>query len=277
MVTFHDVLEPYLFPKAGPLRRWVNRWLAQGCDYVITTNNSDGQQLASLCSPIVIPIGSNIEVSPPPDYQRGQWRMNLGISHDTFLIAYFGLLTPAKGVEQLLDALTHLNQHHATMRYRLLVIGGGANTPRDQEYADNVIARINQTGLREQVIITGHVDSAEVSAHLLAADCVALPFRQGASFRSGSLLAAMKHRVAVITTAPAASSPTSPAFSLPSLMDSQQVLLVPPGDSVALAEAIMRLAHDPPLRLRLSAAAQNIADFFDWDKIAMGHMLLYQA
>lgn len=281
VVTFHDTREPYLFPKAGPLRRWVNRWLAQGCDAVITTNDVDRKYLARCCAPVVIPIGSNIEVSPPPGYDRHRWRVDLGVRHDTFLIAYFGLLTPSKGIEQLLEALAYLNQHHPTMRYQLLLIGGVPNTPKDQAYADSIIARITQSGLRQQVIVTGHVDAMRVSAHLLAADCVALPFHHGASFRNGSLLAAMKHRVAVVTTAPPVTSPTTSTASLffsslPPLADGQQVLLVPPGDGVALAEAIARLAKDPPLRLQLSAAAQEIANVFDWDVIATGHMLLYQ-
>src|SRR5262245_326575 len=38
VVTAHDLLLPYLFPKAGPLRRWVTRRLLADTDAAIVTN-----------------------------------------------------------------------------------------------------------------------------------------------------------------------------------------------------------------------------------------------
>jgi len=47
-VTFHDLRVPYLFPKVGPLRQWVNTRLATDSDAVIATNPSDATQLRAL-------------------------------------------------------------------------------------------------------------------------------------------------------------------------------------------------------------------------------------
>jgi glycosyltransferase involved in cell wall biosynthesis len=63
VTTFHDLLVPYLFPRAGPLRWKVVEYLARHCDAAIATNADDRARLSNLQPPIsnlnVIPIGSN--------------------------------------------------------------------------------------------------------------------------------------------------------------------------------------------------------------------------
>src|SRR5215213_7668144 len=45
VVTAHDLLPPYLFPKAGPLRQWVTRRLLADADAVVVTNQADFSQV----------------------------------------------------------------------------------------------------------------------------------------------------------------------------------------------------------------------------------------
>ncbi|NTV63897.1 MAG: glycosyltransferase family 4 protein, partial [Oscillochloris sp.] len=131
-VTFHDLLVPYLFPKAGRLRTWVNRRLATDAEAVITTNAGDASQLAAmkLRGPTLttIPIGSNIAVAPPSGYQRAAWRTQLGVAPSELLVAYFGLLSQSKGVDLLIEALAQLGPG---VPWRLLLIGGTATAPQD--------------------------------------------------------------------------------------------------------------------------------------------------
>jgi len=212
-VTAHDLLPPYLFPKAGPLRGWVTRRLLADADAVVVTNESDFAEvmrlrirdwrleaarqslISNLQPPALIPIGSNIPVAPPPGYERAAWRGWLGLAADNILIAYFGLISRSKGLDVLLDALARLPE-----RFRLLVIGGAATLPEDRAYAAEIERQLDERRLRERVIFTGHRAEAEVSAHLLAADMAALPFADGASFRRGSLLATLAHGVPTLTT-----------------------------------------------------------------------------
>jgi len=329
-VTFHDLRVPYLFPKVGPLRQWVNTRLAADSDAVIATNPSDATQLRALIpqpsalspqhfalsaqhsalstqhsslstlpgalstqhsaliphpsslstlpgalstqhsalstqlalSPQLIPIGSNIPVAPPPGYTPAAWRARLGAPPDTLLVAYFGLLSPSKGVDLLVEALATLRRP-----WRLLLVGGGASVPSDLAHAQTVRARIAALGLAARVIETGHAEAAAVSAHLLAADLVALPFRDGASFRRGSLLAALAHGCVVVTTQPA--DPADAALLAPAAE------LVPPNDPTALAAALARLAADAPARAARAAAATTLAAHFGWATIALRHEQLY--
>lgn len=265
-VTFHDLLEPYLFPKAGPLRRWITLRLARNADAVIVTNRTDARTLAANgISAQIIPIGSNIPVAPPPGYTREAWRARLGIAPDELLVAYFGLLSASKGVDLLVEAV----RQAANPRWRVLIIGGAATTAQDRAYAAQFEELVIRLGLQQRVIRTGHVTPAEVSAHLLAADCVALPFRDGASFRRGSLLAALAHGCPLITTTPA------DADTRAELPADNVALLVPPADSAALAAAIARLAADDTLRRQLAQAGRTLAARFTWDSIAAEHEARY--
>lgn len=266
IVTAHDLLPPYLFPKAGPLRDWVTRRLMLDVDAVVATNDADEAQLRRWRAGrrhhtlAMIPIGANIAVAPPPSWNRQEWRARLGIAPEMTLIANFGLMSRSKGVDTLIQALARLPE-----TFRLIVIGGEATAPQDRMYADEVRRLVAALRLDERVMITGYCDDSTVSAHLLAADLAALPFTDGASFRRGSLLATLAHGAPTITT------PGSAA-----LVDRTHVLLTPPGDPDALADAIARLANDPALRERLSAGGAALAAQFSWETIACQHEELYE-
>ncbi len=287
LVTLHDLLEPYLLPKAHWLRRYVTLRLVHDADQIIVTNAEDQARLqatgdAQSSTPgrwgtldnsnlTVIPIGSNIAVAPPADFEREAWRSRLGISPSTRLVAYFGLLSHSKGCDLLLDALWRLKNKPGG-DYRLVLIGGAATTAQDRAYASAIAAQIARLGIGDTVVQTGHVDEASVSAHLLAADCVVLPFRDGASFRRGSLLAALAHSQAVITTTPT-HMPDPPS---PRLIDGDNVLLMPPNDTNALIETLEHLFTQPALHMRLCRGAQELARQFDWPAIAHQHELVYR-
>lgn len=264
-VTFHDLLEPYLFPKAGPLRRWVNRRLACDADLVVATNavDQEGLRRYGVAEPFLIPIGSNIAVDPPGDYDREEWRTRLGLRPDDLLITYFGLLSPNKGADQLVEALPYLAGY-------LCLLGGTATAPQDREFARRLTARIAALNLGSRVLTTGYLNAGAISAYLLASDVVALPFRDGASFRRGSLLAALAHGCAVLTTCPTDEATAG------RLRDGQEALLVPPGDQAALIQALERLMTDQPLRKQLGATGRRLATRFSWSTIAHQHEELYR-
>jgi glycosyltransferase involved in cell wall biosynthesis len=311
IVTAHDLLPPYLFPKAGRLRHWVTRRLLADADAVIATNEEDYAQIDRERSNVrtfkqlapslpalsavdgpkgsnvldLIPIGNNIAVAPPPGYDRATWRAGLRVANDQTLVAYFGLISHTKGLGVLLGALARLPTNIS-----LLVIGGAASAPEDRAYAERIQQQIAAHGLASRVTITGHCPADHVSAHLLATDLAALPFSAGASFRRGSLLAALAHGLPTVTTQ--SQEPRTgtravnrePAgdplvlgswFSVPRLEDGKNVLLVPPSDEQRLASAITRLAHDPELRQRLAAGGRMLAEQFAWPAIAERHEALY--
>lgn len=261
-ITYHDLLPPYLFPKAGPVRNWVTLLPARAATAVIATNPEDEATLrAAGLQPRLIPIGANIEPTQSSAHDRAVERTRLGITADEALIGYFGLLSPGKGVDLLIDLVA---QHP---RWRLLIIGGAATTPTDRAYAEAVQQRLARDGLRHRVIITGHLPAAQVSAYLSACDVIALPFRDGASLRRGSLLAALAHGCAIVTTPPAS------AATAAALAGAVQFAAAQPDSFAAAIEMVLQSAV---MRDRLSEAARAVARRFAWPTIAQAHLELYQ-
>ncbi|MCS6872376.1 MAG: glycosyltransferase family 4 protein [Anaerolineae bacterium] len=263
VTTFHDLLVPYLFPKAGGLRYRALLNLARTARGVIVTNVQDEQQLAKErgMPPLRrIPIGSNIAPAPLPDFDRAAVRAALGIPESSVLVGYFGFLNASKGAACLLRGVARALQ--SGVDAYLVLIGGrtGTSDPSNVHYAESIDALISQLSLSERVRRTGFVESAAVSAYLLACDMLALPYTDGVSFRRGSFMAGLAHGCPIITS--------TPAVPLPELHHGDNVYLVPPEQPEALGEAIRTLADAPQLRARLSQNACQLAEQFTWTRIA---------
>ncbi len=278
VVTFHDLKVPYLFPKAGRLRWWVNLALARWSDAVIVTNAEDLARLSNyslIRSLSLIPIGSNISPKPPTGYDRQAWRARWGLKPDDLLISYFGFLNESKGGETLVRALDKLVQSTSNIQYpisniQLMVVGGkvGSSDPTNVAYLKKVEGLIEELGLTDRVIWTGYTPQPEVSANLLASDICVLPYRDGASFRRGSFMAALAHGLPIVST--------RPRVDVPELRHGENILLVPPDAPAALAEAIARLTRDAWLRHRLGEGAARLAQDFTWGNIAEKTESLYE-
>jgi glycosyltransferase involved in cell wall biosynthesis len=259
---------PYLFPKAGAVRRWMVNELARSSDAAITTNREDFRSLERELGlpPALIPIGSNIAPQIPAGHDRDAWRARLGARPEDLLLCYFGFVNERKGVDTLLYAL-----HALGSEPKLVMIGGrtGASDPTNVGYLAQIEALAAELGVEKRVRWTGFVPDEEVTASFWAADLCVLPFRDGVSFLHGTFHAALAHGVPILTT--------QPRLPLPELVDGENVCLVPPGDPQALAEAIRDLAGNPDLRRRLGAGAQALSEQFRWDKIAEATLALYRA
>lgn len=276
-VTFHDLKVPYLFPKAGSLRRRAVEELARRSDAAITTNREDHERLSAALArsgPAVslIPIGSNLAPRLPAGYRREAWRARWGAAPGDLLLCFFGFVNERKGVDTLLRALRLLAEADGrAWNPRLLMIGGqtGASDPSNVAYLAGIQALIAELGLAERVRWTGYLPSEEVSACFDCADLCVLPFRDGASLLHGTLHAALAHGAAIVTT--------RPRLPLPELEEGENVWTVSPEEPQALARAILDLAADPALRQRLGEGARRLAAQFTWESIAASTLALYRS
>ncbi len=263
VTTFHDLLPPYLFPKAGALRQKSVWELARSSDGIITTNAEDAHRLrermgTSLPPLRTIPIGSNIAPAPPPHFDPNAWRKAHGVPPEALLLGFFGFLNRSKGIETLLEAIAQLRD--GGIPVYLALIGGrtGSSDATNRTYAEQIEAMIARLGLERRVQRTGFAAPQEISAALLSCDLCVLPYRDGASLRRGTLHAALAHGCAIITT--------EPHFPLPELEEAAH--LVPPGHPALLHNAILHLWHDEAERARLQEAARSLARRFTWEAIA---------
>jgi glycosyltransferase involved in cell wall biosynthesis len=262
VTTFHDLRFPYLFPKAGFLRDWIVMHLAKVSNRIIVTNHEDFARIEDLPFASLIPIGSNI--LSETNINRSEWRKKMGVSDSDFLIAHFGFINHSKGVDTLLKAQASFND-----TVKLVMIGGRTGTadPTNAAYAESIDRLIIELGLENRVTWTGFVNDNEVSAYLAATDAVVMPFRDGASFRRSSLMAAIHHACAIISTT---SRVEIPEF------ENERILLVSPDDNQALAEAINRLKESPELCDTLRKNVQELRHYFDWDVIATDTLRIFE-
>jgi glycosyltransferase involved in cell wall biosynthesis len=280
VTTFHDLRIPYIFPKAGSFRWKSILALARHSDAVICTNREDQLTINNSKSPHLpispsprlthIPLGNNVEPQPPANFNRDTWREKYNAQNDTLLLAYFGFLNESKGGEELIEALALLRRQGIDAR--LLFIGGdvGDADPTNVAYAQRVQALIEQHGLAQFIHRTGYIDLPEISANLLAADAVVMPYRDGVSFRRTTLIAALRHGCPVISTASA-----NPAL-IPEIKSGENMLLAPPNNSAMLAQTIAPLAKNHKLCLKLAEGAKQLGNLFEWENIAKQTANLYK-
>ncbi|MGI6206781.1 MAG: glycosyltransferase [Anaerolineae bacterium] len=272
VTTFHDLRVPYLFPKAGPARWWAVRGLLQGSRAAILTNEEDlarAQAAVPRANLHLVRIGSNVSPAPVSAAERRQFREEFGVPETATLVCYFAFLNATKGGLDLVRALARAREGGQDVR--LLFIGGdvGASDATNAEYARQVFAEVEQLGLAPWVYRTGFLDEAGVSVAFAASDLCVLPFRDGASYRRGSLMAALAHGIPTITT--------HPAVPVAGLSEGQNVRLVAPGDAEGLAAAMVALAQDPEERRRLSEAARQLSRQFEWPAIARRTLAVFEA
>ncbi|HEX2988813.1 MAG TPA: glycosyltransferase family 4 protein [Chloroflexota bacterium] len=277
VTTFHDLRVPYLFPKAGPLRPRALRTMDRFSHASVLTNEPDLADLGgsetqdtkgNYKKRWLIPIGSNVDNAPPPDFDRQVWRRQLDVDDNTLLVSYFGFMNDTKGVEFLVQALGLLLGRGVPLK--LLVVGGetGDTDPTNRSYSQRVHRLIQSRHMEDRVYWTGFVSAQQVSAALLSSDICALPFRDGASVRRGSLLAAILHGLPVVTTFPEKPEPL--------LVDGENLAMVERDSPKALADTIESLWSDPGARQRLSDGAAMLAGNFTWQKIAARHVEMYE-
>ncbi len=262
VVTFHDLRVPYLFPKAGPLRRQAILALARAASGVIVTNPEDETELrgAGLARVRAIPIGSNIAPAALPGFDPAAWRLSLGISSGADVIGYFGFLNESKGGETLVRSLAALRRQGRDVA--ILLIGGqtGASDATNIAYARRLDALTAELGVADRVYRTGFLGQRGVSEAFAACAVLALPYRDGVSLRRGTLMAAFAHGAAIVTT--------TPRVEIPGLTDGDAFALIPPDDPEALARMLGRILDDAAFRRRLQAGSLRASARFAWEAIA---------
>jgi glycosyltransferase involved in cell wall biosynthesis len=284
VVTFHDLKEPYLLPKIGRARHLATVLLAAASDAVVLTNPEDFGRVVGRPTndrsrlswggtrAVATPIGSNI---PPlrTDFKRDRFRERIGVRADEVVLAFFGFLVPSKGLDTLVDAFDVLVDRGRAIRLLMVGAGGGDTGTPDRAYETSIRQRLNAPRVRGRVIWTGFLHPADVAAYLSAADICCLPFRDGVSIRHGTLVAAVVLGLPIITTNGLGAVP-HPRY--PKLISDHNVILVPPGGTSQLTDAIERLLADRDLRTKLSSGARALGGAFGWDLISDDTLRLYR-
>lgn len=175
-------------------------------------------------------------------------RLREGIGHPAHVISSIGVLAPVKGQRYLIEAAPAVLKRMPDARF--LIIGGPTTPPyeRNVAYAHELAALVRQLGIEDRVLLLG--DRRDVPAILAASDVVVQP-RVDAETFGFAIAEAMAAGRPVIASRLGAQQEL--------IADGETGLLVPPADSAALAEAVIKLLEAPEPRTRMGQAARHRA------------------
>ena len=254
VTTLHEYC---MAPPGGRLKQLLN---VRFSDCVIVTTDHDRDLIARRCRKKhihVIPIGSNIE--PAGSEEEGLAILEaLGVPGGARVLVYFGFVRPGKGLEAAFRALAHAPDD------TVLAI---VSADPDPAYKEKLMALSRDAGVESRIFWTGYLIEREVSSVMRAASAALLPYDDGATFRRGTLLAALGHGLPVVTTRSAATPPA--------LRHKENVLMADPGDSGALGALLHDLLSSPDYARSISERARVLGEQFSWDAIALKTLEVY--
>jgi glycosyltransferase involved in cell wall biosynthesis len=162
-----------------------------------------------------------------------------------------GTLNAIKGHDMLLEALAAVSDRD----WHLTCAG---SLTRDPATADRAQVASERLGLADRVTLAGDLDPDALAACYGRADLFVLATRQ--ETYGMAVAEALAHGLPVVATMTGA---------IPELVGSEAGVLVPVGDTAALAAALTRVIGDEQLRARLADGARRVRDRLPtWDEAA---------
>ena len=186
------------------------------------------------------------------------------------VILTFGLLSPSKGIEVMIDAMPEVLESSTAAVYVVL----GATHPnliRDQgeAYRSGLIARVRALGIEGHVVFLDQfVDQATLLRFISMCDVYATPYLNEAQLTSGTLAYSFGLGKAVVST---------PYWHARELLGEGRGVLVPFGDVAALGREVAGLLSDEPRRLAMRERAYAEGRAMTWPKIAERYRAVFES
>jgi glycosyltransferase involved in cell wall biosynthesis len=177
----------------------------------------------------------------------------------------FGLLSPNKGVENVIRALPQILSRHNNVAY----IVAGATHPHilrreGDQYRASLQVLAKEMGVESQVFFHNRFVSPEEMVEFIgAADLYITPYRHEAQVVSGTLAYALGAGKAIIST---------PYWHAIELLDGGRGALVPFEDPDAIAQKTIELLDTPAIRHAMRKRAYLFAREMVWKRVAQGYM-----
>jgi len=213
----------------------------------------------------LIPHGIPDVAFVAPDHYKDQF----GVGGKKVLLT-FGLLSPNKGIEHMLNAFPTILAEFPDTVYFVL----GATHPhelrtRGEAYRLGLEALARKNQIEHNVIFHNRfVELKELTEFIGAADLYVTPYLDEAQITSGTLAYAFGAGKPVIST---------PYWHAAELLRDQQGILVPFADPPAIARAVSGLLRDVTRRHAMSQNAYKLGRTMVWSKTAGLYMRSFEA
>jgi glycosyltransferase involved in cell wall biosynthesis len=260
VTTLHTVLR-----EPNPDQLVVMEEIAELSDRLIVMSQLSSQFLQEIFK---VP-GSKIDMVPHgvpdlPFLDPNFYKDRFGVEGKAVLLT-FGLLSPNKGIENVIQALPQILSKHKNVAY----IVAGATHPHilrreGDKYRASLQALAKKVGVESQVIFHDRFVSPEEMAEFIgAADIYITPYRYEEQVVSGTLAYALGAGKAIIST---------PYWHAIELLDDRRGALVPFQNPTAIANKTIELLNTPALRHAMRKRAYLFARDMVWKRVAQGYM-----
>ena len=264
VTTLHTVLRD-----PNPDQRVVLEEIARLSDRLVVMSEQAAQFLRDIYS---IP-GGKIDIIPHgvPDFQfmdPNFFKDRFGAEGKSVLLT-FGLLSPNKGIENVIRALPAILATHPNLVY----VVSGVTHPhirrsQGERYREALLALAEELGVAPNLILVNRFVSAEeLVEHVGAADIYITPYRQEAQIVSGTLAIALGAGKAVIST---------PYWHARELLAGGRGVIVPFENPDAIAVAVLRLLDNEGERHAMRKRAYLHSRETIWQKTAQKYMTSFQ-
>lgn len=200
-----------------------------------------------------------------PDYVKPR----MGYEGRTVILT-FGLLSPNKGIEVMIDAMPQVIAACPDAIYVVL----GATHPHlikheGEAYRQSLIDRAEQLGIADHVVFVDRfVDRETLLDHIAMCDVYVTPYLSEAQMTSGTLAYSYGLGRPVVST---------PYWHAAELLADGRGILVPFGDAEATGSEVARLLSNRPRQLALRRRAYMDGRSMIWSQTARRYMQLFRA
>jgi glycosyltransferase involved in cell wall biosynthesis len=196
-------------------------------------------------------------------------KAQLGFAGKTIVLT-FGLLSPSKGIESVIDAMPRIIERCPSALYVVL----GATHPnlvrhQGEAYRDTLTARVRELGIEEHVVFFDQfVDQATLLDFISMCDVYVTPYLNEAQMTSGTLAYSFGLGKAVVST---------PYWHAKELLSDGRGILVPFGDARALSTEIAGLLTNDVQRHSMRKRAYTASRSMTWAQTARRYLTLFEA
>jgi glycosyltransferase involved in cell wall biosynthesis len=194
-----------------------------------------------------------------PNIDAAELRRTLGYGPDVTVFGYAGAFYSWHGLEELVEAVRLMDPQRERRGCRFLLVGCGQKRPEIEQ-------RVRDAGLSEQFHFVGRVPYEEVPRYLAACDAAVSPYnpsRNPDTHAHGMFFDPLKVFESLACGLPTVTLDAPNMRAL--FVHGEHALLVPPGDPVALRDALLRVAADLPAARAMGArGAELVRAKYSW-------------
>ena len=265
VTTLHTVLKD-----PSPAQRAVMREIVAVSDRLVVMSRTALEVMqdvydASLEQLVFIHHGIPDLPFVDPNYYKDQF----GVEGKRVVLT-FGLLSPNKGIETVIQALPKVVARYPDVVYMVI----GATHPHVKR-VEGETYRLRLQQLAKDLKVADHiifhnrfVDTKELHEFLGAADLYVTPYRSEAQIVSGTLAYAMGSGKAIVST---------PYWYAQEMLAEGRGRLIPFGDSEALAAQLIELFDNPAERHAIRKRAYQFTRDAVWLQVARNYMETFAA